>query len=75
MEQRTLQQHITDWLIKHHASEQHTTILHKVLVVGKKSKPWVEAIQQYVQEVSFIVPERGEIKQTCRSLLEQHDAA
>lgn len=70
MTEQKLQQHINNWLAKNHVPEEHSTILNKVLMVGKPSKPWVETIQRYVQGVAFQTPDRGEIKRACRALLE-----
>ncbi len=69
MTEQKLQQHISDWLTKNHAPGTHTTILNKVLAVGKPSKIWVETIQRYVRNAAFQTPDRGEIKRACRTLL------
>ena len=74
MEQITLQEHITNWLDKNYAADQHMTILNNVLTVGKKSKPWVETIQLYVKKLSYQTPERGDIKRACRTLVERAKA-
>ncbi len=72
MDEQKLAQQIDAWLKQFHDPAEHQSILQKALTVGKASKPWVEAIQRYVQEVSFQTPERGEIKRTCRALLEKN---
>ena len=72
MDEQKLTQQIRDWLDRFHASAEHQAILRKVMTVGKTSKPWVEAIQRYVNDTSYQTPERGEIKRACRALLEQH---
>lgn len=71
MNEQKLRQYIKAWLAKDHAPAEHQTILKKVLVVGKTSKPWVESIQRYVREVSFQTPDKGAIKRACRALLEE----
>jgi hypothetical protein len=71
MNEQKLRQHITAWLTKNYAPENHQSILNKVLAVGKPGKPWVESIQRYVREVSFQTPDKGDIKRACRALLEE----
>lgn len=71
MNEQKLRKHITAWLTRHHAPAEHSTILKKVLAVGKPSKSWVESIQRYVREASFQTPDRGEVKRACRALLEE----
>lgn len=71
MNEQKLQQYIETWLTKYHAPTQHRAVLEEVLIVGKSSKPWVEAIQRFIQDVAFQLPKRGDVKRACRALLQR----
>ena len=71
MEDLKLQQHITNWLTKNYDKNTHQEILERACVIGSKSKPWTEAIQAYVKDVSMQDVRKAEVKRACHTLLKR----